>query len=99
MALLKVYISLRILAISEKDINCEHIVTVTNSVGAQNYMIQFKSERYLKLNCIDKTWIILSFSFVLLFVEFVCVKTLIRSVFYSSMGVKSFTGVINKHLE
>ena len=43
--LLKVYISLRILAISEEDLEAEHIVTVTNSVGSQNYTIQFKSER------------------------------------------------------
>ena len=41
----KVYISLLILTISEEDMNSEHFVTASNSVGSQIYTIQFKSER------------------------------------------------------
>ena len=41
----KVYISLLIRTISEEDMNSDHFVTVSNSVGSQIYTIQFKAER------------------------------------------------------
>ena len=94
----KVYISLLILTISEEDMNSEHFVTASNSVGSQIYTIQFKSERY-KLKTLFRFVVLIS-TFVSQ-MRFVCVKTSIGSVFLLIDGgkilyggIKSITSII-----